>query len=65
MKTTRVVIPDETKDVSKEEEEVEIDKDSTMSFKGPPYTWKRGNLQEHPDRVMYNNDWQITFPNVE
>lgn len=29
-----------------------------LGFKGPPYTWVRGDLRERLDRVVCNPDWQ-------
>lgn len=32
-----------------------------LGFKGPCFTWKRGNLRERLDRVLSNTAWRTTF----
>ncbi|XP_061366248.1 uncharacterized protein LOC133309482 [Gastrolobium bilobum] len=32
-----------------------------LAFKGPSFTWRRGNLQERLDRAVANEDWLIQF----
>ncbi|XP_061367828.1 uncharacterized protein LOC133310843 [Gastrolobium bilobum] len=36
---------------------------SDIGFKGPSYTWKRGNLQERIDRACANKEWNTAWPN--
>lgn len=34
-----------------------------LGYKGQPFTWKKGELKEHLDRVLCNLEWQSLFPN--
>ncbi|KAL4281612.1 hypothetical protein GQ457_03G016410 [Hibiscus cannabinus] len=35
---------------------------SYMGFRGPPFTWSRGNLYQRLDRCLANNSWIAQFP---
>ncbi|KAJ4837450.1 hypothetical protein Tsubulata_015301 [Turnera subulata] len=36
-----------------------------LGFKGSPYTWERGEVQERLDRVLANTSWSLPFPDAE
>ncbi|XP_061366774.1 uncharacterized protein LOC133309926 [Gastrolobium bilobum] len=36
---------------------------SDIGFKGPSFTWKKGNLQERLDRACANEEWNMAWPN--
>ncbi|MDV3145785.1 MAG: hypothetical protein Q8736_02810, partial [Sweet potato little leaf phytoplasma] len=37
---------------------------SNIGFKGTPFTWQRGELQERLDRVVANDSWRSLFHNA-